>query len=206
MTRNTLIALAAMLTGALALAVAPKKPQPVTTAVIVAVTGFHCQACPDGLVPDLAKLPGVTKVQATLAPAQVTAVLDETQTPVSALLAAIAKHPQAMDAKKTYGTALRVYIDAPMCAKDAKMCPACFTEIPKMLKPVAGIKTVTLDSTGKVATLTFTPGAKVTTAQLTAALKKSSFHFTVGYAHPVKAVATTATCPMNGGGCKGCGM
>lgn len=186
------VALATIMLGMQAYAATPKHT-PVTTAVTVAVTGFHSQACPDGLAADLAKLPGVTKVKATLKPARVTAILDETKTTAAAFVNAIAKHPQAMDAKKTYGATLQVYIDAPMCAAEAKMCQGCFTEIPKMLKPVVGITRVALDTTGKIASLTFDAKAKVTTAQIAAALKKSTYKFTVGFSGPVK--------PTTGGTC-----
>ncbi|HEY3416028.1 MAG TPA: heavy-metal-associated domain-containing protein [Armatimonadota bacterium] len=174
--------------------------KPVLTPVTVAVEGFHCQACPDELQKDLAKLPGVSSVKATLKPAQVTASLDETKMTASAFVAAVAKHPRAMDHSKTYGAKLVAYIDAPMCAKNVKMCPACFTEIPKTLKKVKGISEVKMDATGKIATIGFAKGAQVTTAQVSKALAAHSYKFTTRFTAPAGTKAATSssqgTCPM----------
>lgn len=222
--RNVLLvvglALIALLVGvAIATAQKPAAKTAELTPVTVAVEGFHCQACPDGLQKDLAKLAGVSEVKATLKPAQVTAKLNEKVISASEFVAAIAKHPRAMDHSKTYGAKLVVYVDAAMCAKEPKMCPACFKEIPRALKSVKGLGNVALDSTGKVASLTFAKGAKVNTASITKALKASSFKFTVGYTAPAgsKAAQTASassghgdmgSCPMKGDGTTGgcCGQ
>jgi copper chaperone CopZ len=82
-----------------------------------------------------------------------------------------------MDHAKNYGAKLVVYIDTEACAKDAKMCDGCFTEIPKVLKSVKGVSTVTLDKTGKVATIGFKKDANVSTSTLATALSKSDFKF-----------------------------
>jgi copper chaperone CopZ len=188
-----------VLTGVVALAISvmafagePEK-KPTLTQVTVAVTGFHCQACPDGLQKDLAKLKGVTKVKATLKPAQVTASLDEAKISVSQFVNAIAAHPTAMDKKKTYGATLQAFIDTPMCAKQATMCRACFTEIPKALTAVKGVHGVTLDKTGKIASIRFDGDAKVTTASLADALAKHKFKFTVAFTAPATAEAPKAS-------------
>jgi len=177
-----------------------KTNTPVLTPVTVGVAGFHCQACPDGLQKDLAKLPGATAVKATLNPAQVTATLDEAKLTASEFVAAVSAHPQAMDAHKTYTGKLVLYVDAEMCKANAKMCAGCFTEIPRVLKAVKGVKQVTLDATGKIASLTFTQGAKVTTKTLAAALAKSSYKFTVRFDQPVSAPASQSA----GTGCPNC--
>lgn len=180
-----------------------KKPTPV--AVVVAVEGFHCQACPDALQQDLAKVDGVSEVKATLAPPMVSAKIDESKITAGEFVAKIAAHPQEMDAKKTYGAKLVVCIDAPMCAKNPTMCPACFTEIPKVLKKIKGVSDVSLDKTGKIATIGFKLDAKVTTVQLATALGKHSFKFTADFACP-QYMQTHAdeqkdgmTCPMGQG-------
>jgi copper chaperone CopZ len=175
-----LLGLAAMSMAAASYA-APVQPpaaaKPVT--VTVAVKGFVCQMCPDGLRQDLTALPGVTAVQATLAPAQVTAKLDEAKITVSQFVAAIATHPTAMDAGKTYGARLLLYVDTQMCANEKTMCADCFTEIPKRLKAVSGVQDVTLDATGKMAAISFTRGASVKTSDLINALQKSDLGFSV---------------------------
>ena len=150
--------------------------------VTVAVTGFHCQACPDSLVKDLAKLPGVQRVQATLTPARVVATLDEKKMAASRFVQAIATHPQAMDAKKTYDAGLLLHVDADMCKGEKAMCAACSPEITKRLKAVKGVREVAFDGTGRVVTVRFAQGAAVTTAQLQRALAASAFKFSVRFA------------------------
>ncbi|HEY3379961.1 MAG TPA: cation transporter [Armatimonadota bacterium] len=186
----TLTGLLLLAGAALWAASAPKPVKPVTTAVTVAVDGFTCPMCPDGLQKDLAKLPGVSHVKATLDPAQVTATLDETKTTVSKLVAAISAHPQAMDVKKTYTGHLVAQIDTTMCAKNAKMCDGCFVEIPKVLKKIAGVSDVALDANGKVAYIGFAPGATVTTKAISKALAASDYHFTTRFNVPVPQAAT----------------
>lgn len=169
---------AALAVLALAVTVASTAPAKVP----VAVTGFHCQACPDTLARDLAKLPGVKQVQATLTPARVVATLDEQKMPASRFVQAIATHPQAMDPAKTYGAGLLLQVDAAMCKGQKTMCPACAPEITKRLKAVKGVREVAIDATGRLVTVRFAPGAAVTTAQLQRALAASSFKFRVRFA------------------------
>ncbi|MHB9130057.1 MAG: heavy-metal-associated domain-containing protein [Armatimonadota bacterium] len=188
------IAMIALLVGvALAAAPKPAAKAPQLTPVTVSVDGFHCQACPDELQKNLAKLPGVSAVNATLKPAQVTAKLDEKVITASQFVAAVAKHPRAMDHSKTYGAKLVVYVDAAMCAKEAKMCAGCFKEIPRALQSVKGLGTVSLDNTGKVASITFAKDAKVNTAGIAKALKSSSYKFTVSFTAPAGSKAAQAT-------------
>ena len=149
--------LAAALFVSTAFSAAPAK------AIIVTVQGMQCQACADGLQKDLAKVPGVTAVKASLAAAQVTASLDETKTSAAAFVNAIAAHPQMMDAKKNYGAKLVIYVDAPMCVKEKVMCPACPPEMTKMLNAVKGISAISIGKTGKIVTVGFAKGAQVTT-------------------------------------------
>ncbi len=154
------------------------------TQVTVSVQGLHCQGCIDELQQDLAKIPGVSAVKVTLQPAQATARLDETTISASKFVALIAAHPQMMNHAKTYGAHLVLFVDAPGCAGQTKMCPACFTEIPKVLKTVKGIDTVRLDTTGKVVSLTFSKNADVTTQELVKALSASDFKFTTCFVAP----------------------
>ena len=66
--------LLALTAFSLAFAAPEDKPKdPPQVAVTVAVSGFHCQACPDELKRDLSKLDGVTEVKAMLNPPVVTA-------------------------------------------------------------------------------------------------------------------------------------
>ncbi|MHB9026105.1 MAG: cation transporter [Armatimonadota bacterium] len=203
---NVIVVLAAVIgVGAILFAAQPSTgdKKPVLTPVTVSVEGLHCQACPDELQKDLAKLPGVSSVKATLKPAQVTALLDETKISVSAFVAAIDEHPQAMDRKQTYGAKLVAYIDAAMCAKQKSMCDACFTEVPKTLKQIKGVSDVTLDKTGKVASISFAAKSKVTTAQITKALADHKFKFTTRFMDPAEKSAAGSSdqgaCPMGGG-------
>ncbi len=136
---------------ALALAVPAHKT---LTPVTVSVQGLHCQGCVDELQQDLAKMRGVSAVNVMLQPGQVTAKLDETTIPASKFVATITNHRQMMDHSKTYGAHLVLFVDCPCCAKRTTMCPACFTEIPKALKTVQGVSSVSLDATGKVASVT----------------------------------------------------
>lgn len=170
--------------GTAMIAPAAQNNKPVLTQVTVSVQGLHCQGCIDELQHDLAKVPGVSGVKVTLQPPQTTARLDESIISASQFVAAITNHRQMMDRSKTYGARLVVFVDAEMCAKQAKMCPACFTEIPKVLKTIAGIDTVSLDATGKVVSVTFTRDANVPTQKLTKALAASDFKFMVSYMAP----------------------
>jgi copper chaperone CopZ len=184
---------------------------PKGTVVTVAVQGFHCKPCPDSLVKDLAKLPGVSEVKGTLKPAQVTARLDEAKTSVSQFVAAIGAHPQMMDPKKTYSARLTAYVDSETTAKEEKMCPDCAAQIAKALLGVKGINGVKTDETGKVVTIGFAKGAKVTTAAISKALAATKLKFTASFTHPLlaKAAASDAgesdacgggSCSMGGGG------
>lgn len=168
------------------------------TKVTVAVSGFHCQGCPDELQRDLAKLNGVADVKATLSPAQVTASIDEEKITVSQFVNAIAKHPTGMDRTKTYGAKLVAFINTAACAEQKTMCGACAPEEQKRLSAIDGVKTVTIDKTGKVAGITFAPDAKVTTAQLAKALGESDFHFTVSFTAPT---ADAAPAPAGAPSC-----
>lgn len=202
-----------------AFAFAAKLKTPVLTPVTIAVDGLHCQACVDELQKDLGKVPGVSDIKVTLKPGQVTAKLDESKVAASKFVNVIATHPRAMDHAKTYGAKLVANIDTAMCAKQKKMCDACFTEIPKVLKGVKGVSNVTLDATGKVATIGFAKDAVVTTSALAKALSQSNFKFTVTFASTSSTVAQQTTgndkdeCELDTGGCcnmgsgrQGCGM
>lgn len=194
-------------TVAVAAMAAPKKTPPVP--ITVAVAGLHCQACVDELKTDLGKLPGVSKLIVTLKPGQVTATLDEKRTSASAFVRAIATHPQAMDPEKTYGAKLVAYVDTDACADQQTMCDDCFTELPKTLEDVTGIDTVTLDTTGKIATISFKEDAAVTTQDITTALRKSDLQFHVQYTAPKSTSRNgDATAHQhdqsNGGGMAGC--
>lgn len=172
---------------------------PVQTAVTVAIEGFHCPTCPEQLTKDLAAVPGISNVRATLEPGRVVATLDETKTTASDLVSLISNHPRAMNARKTYAGSLLVFIDTEMCRAEKTMCAACFTEIPRVLKTVKGVETVTLDKTGKIAAITFRKGARVLCTDIGAALNASSFHFSVAFTSA--ASATSAPSNAKGGCC-----
>ncbi|HEY3376500.1 MAG TPA: heavy metal-associated domain-containing protein [Armatimonadota bacterium] len=193
---GVLIAIVVLSVAAIALAAKPKAPQ--LTPVTVAVDGLHCQACVDELQKDLGKAPGVSDVKVTQKPGQVTAKLDESTITVSQFVTLITTHPQAMDHDKTYGAKLMAYIDTEMCAKNAKMCDGCFTEIPKVLNAVKGVSDVTLDETGKIAAIGFTKDANVTTSALATALGKSNFKFHATFVSPTP---QTTQKDQAGGGC-----
>jgi len=176
------------------------------TQVTVSVQGLHCQGCVDELQRDLSKISGVSAVKVTQQPAQATAKLDETTIAASKFVAAISIHPQFMNHAKTYGARLLVFVDAPGCAGQAKMCPACFTEIPKVLKTVKGIDTVSLDDTGKVVFVTFTHDANITTQSLVKALSTSAFKFTTCFIAPKTTAQHNANSGNTGGCCNGCKM
>ena len=155
--------------------------------VSVAVDGFVCQMCSDELRQDLAKLPGVTEVTATLTPAQVTARLNETKITVSQFVNVIAEHKTAMDANKSYYAHLLLYVDTKGCANEKEMCAKCKVEIPARLKSVKGVESVTLDASGKIASITMQSGSKITTHDLAKALEKSSLTFAFRFSDPAKA-------------------
>lgn len=188
--KSILMSLLVLTAFSLAFAAPEDKPKDLPpVAVTAAVSGFHCQACPDELQKDLGKLDGVTEVKATLNPPVVTAKLDVKKMTPSEFIAAIAKHPQAMDRKKTYGAWLLAYIDTAMCAKQQTMCDGCGPEITKQLKTVEGVDQVAFDPTGKIVRITFKADVKVTLDALKEALGKSKFGFTVDFTSPIKAPA-----------------
>lgn len=201
-----LVVIAVLGGAALALAVPAKKT---LTRVTVDVQGMHCRACSDELQQDLAKMPGVAAVKVTLQPAQATASLDETTVAASQFVAAIAGHRQMMNHAKTYAAQLVLFVDAPECAGLVKMSADGANEMTTLLKAVKGVGSVSLDATGKVASVTFSNKAIVATPALTAALGASNRHFSVGFVAPTvtkqKAAPTNCTCPAGcAGGC-GCG-
>jgi len=175
--------LALLAAAVLAVGLMAAKPAKSTPAakVTVAVAGLHCQACPDELGKDLAKLPGAHQVRATLDPPQVTARLDETKAPVSRFVAAIAGHPQLMDPAKTYGARLVVHVDAAMCAGQKVMCPACAPEITRRLKALKGVTTVAFDKPGREVSIGFAKGATIKTTDIAKALKASIYKFSVRF-------------------------
>jgi len=192
-----------------AMAAQTKKSAPVP--VTVAVTGLHCQGCVDELQQDLAKIPGVSEVKVSQTPGQVSAKIDEAIITAAKFTGKIAAHPQAMDHAKTYGASLVLYIDTKACATEPKMCPACFTEIPKVLKKVAGVSAVSLDATGKIASVSFAKDAKVSTQTLAKALAASDFKFITTFAAPTAVKAAQASnstgrpaCKSEKGGCDTC--
>jgi len=163
---------------------APSKTgkQPVLTSVTTAVEGFQCGACAAKLQTFLGKQKGVTDVKTTMKPAQVTAKIDEKVLPVSKFMAAI--DGQKNMHNKLYTASFVAFINAPMCKNEPKMCAACPPEIKKMLKDVKGITAVTLDDTGRIATIGLDPKVDVTTTAIAGALKKSKFNFIVSFTDP----------------------
>jgi len=174
-----LLALITLCTTTIALAAKPTAP--VLTAITVAVDGLQCQGCVDELKTDLGKATGVSEVNVTQTPAQVTVKLDERTISAAKFVTLVGTHRQFMDHAKTYGAKLVLYIDAAGCANDAKMCASCFTEIPKVLKAVKGVSNVTLDETGKIAAVSLLKNADFSTSVLTKALARSDYQFTVTF-------------------------
>ena len=211
--RNGIIAVAVVILalGVVVIANAAKPKAVQLTPVTLSVDGLHCSTCVDELLTDLGKEPGVFNVKVTQKPGRVTAALDESKITASQFVNLIAAHPQAMDAKKNYGARLLAYIDTEMCARQQKMCEACFTEIPKVLKSVKGVDAVTLDESGKIASISFVKDATVSTSALAKALAQSEFKFTVNFfSSALNTVPDQQTdndadgCGMGAGG--GCGM
>ncbi len=173
------------------------------TPVTVALRGVTCPSCAARLQHALSNVAGVSGVKATFKPQQVTATLDEKKISAAAFTRTVAATLAKIDGPKTRAT-LAVYLDAKMCQDQPKMCPPCFTEIPKVLNGVTGIKAVTLDETGKIATLTFDKDANVTTTAIANALAKSAFGFITTFTAPEKGAeaekrgAPAGACTMGG--------
>ncbi len=196
------LALGIITLGALALAAGTKKP--VLTPVTVAVEGITCPSCLGKLQQQLTQVAGVTNLKTSMKIPQVTATLDESKITAGAFLAKITSISKTIEPDSPYTAKLLVYVDAAMCAGQEKMCPACFTEIPKVLKSVPGVSNVTMDNTGRIATVTLADHATVTTSALATALGKSTFKFTTSFTPPVakaKAARTTETGCGTSGGC-----
>jgi len=217
----TLLALAIATVVTALFAVTPNKTneKPVLIPVTTSVEGFQCAACAAKLQTYLGKQKGVSDVKATVKPAQVTAMLDEKVMPAGKFVAAINGQKNAHG--KLYTASFITYIDAEMCKGQQKMCEGCFTEIPKVLKGVKGVTDVTLDETGRIATIKLDPKVEVTTTVIAGALKKSKFNFIVSFTDPKpeKSASTGDTengsgcgmgsggsCPMNGESGGGCPM
>jgi len=202
--KQTLIATVIVLVIAVAVTVLyaaqPKTQaaQPVLSPVTVTVQGFECGGCVPKLQSFLEKQKGVSGVKATMTPPQVTAQLDEKVLPVSKFVAAI--DGQKNMHNKLYIASFVTFVDAPMCKNEPKMCAACPPEIQKMLKDVKGVTGVTLDDTGRIATIGLDPKVAVTTTAIADALKKSKFNFTVSFT----ATQTSQTAAVDGK--QGCGM
>jgi len=80
-----------------------------------------------------------------------------------------------------------VYIDAPACMNNYKMCPACFTSIPKALDSVKGIRRIRLNKYGKKAYLDFTTDAETPLYAMERALRRDPRKFTVSFTDPIAA-------------------
>lgn len=200
------LALGIITLGALALASGTQKP--VLTPVTVAVEGITCPSCLGKLQQQLTRVTGVTNLKTSMTTPQVTATLDESKITAGAFLAKITAISKTIEPKSPYTAKLLVYVDAAMCAGQEKMCPACFTEIPKVLKTVPGVSSVTMDNTGRIATVTLADHATVTTGALGTALGKSNFKFTTSFAPPAAQAKTKASTGTEAGcdTCGGCGQ
>jgi|GEM_PF-1573984 len=185
---------------------APEKAvkQPVLTVVTAGVEGLNSPSSVDKLQTWLGKQKGIFEVKVIMKPQQVTAKLDEKVISASKFINLINEQGRKTEPKAPYTAKLVVYVDAPMCADQPKMCGACFTEIPKTLKSVKGVNGVTLDESGKVATIAFDAKAGVTTAAITEGLKTSKFNFIVSFAPPVAEGEKDAAATTGGDDC--CGM
>jgi len=175
--RNIAISLVLLSLMTLGIIVHAEDTKPVLVPVIAKLYNADCHPCLDAMAGELAKQAGITEVKATMDPPQVTATLDETLFTASEFVNKIV----ALD---DYDARLLLYVDTAMCKGAAKMCGGCFTEIPAQLKTIAGVKEVTLDDTGRRVKVTFTADAKVKTTDLTSALAKSTYGFTVSFTAP----------------------
>lgn len=183
----TLAALAVVLVAVWSNAAEPekgKKNEVTVNPVTVAIKGMACQDCAGKLEKALAKVDGVSEAKVTFKTAQVTAKLDENKITAAAFTRTVAAKMATIEKGQDIASSLVVYIDADMCKNQKTMCRACFTEIPRVLKEVKGVKAVSLDKTGKIASITFSGDAKATTAELTKALQKSDYGFIVSYTAP----------------------
>jgi len=192
----TLLALA-IATVVTVLYAAPGKmgKQPIVlTAVTASVEGFNCPSCANKLQTYLGKQKGISEVKVTMKPQQVTAKLDEKVVSAGKFITLINQQGKKTEPKDPYTAKFVAYIDAPMCE-------ACFTEIPQMLKSVKGVTGVTLDESGKVATIAFDAKAGVTTTAIAEGLKKSKFNFTVNFAAPEANGEKSAAATTEGDDC-----
>ncbi len=183
----TLLALAVIGISAGSFAGPVFRPQAQPVQVRVAVDGFTSTMSLEQLQQDLAKLPGVQEVQVTLAPAEVSAKLDEASISVSRFVNTIAGYKTAMDARQTCGAHLLVYVDMQGCANRTAMCAQGKTEIPRRLSTMRGINSVTLDASGKIARITFLADAGIKTSDIARVLNASAQHFAVSFASPAQA-------------------
>ena len=169
----------------------PQSPKPVQ--VNVTVAGLACQPCIDQLQQELTKLPGVTAVNITGDPSQVTARLDETKMSVSHFVNVTAAYLSDPDEQISYRPQWMLYVDTPSCADKKVMGEKDKTEIPSRLKSVKGIDTVTLDASGKVVSITFLPDANVKTTDIAHALYHSSLRIAMSFASPAQATKIART-------------
>ncbi len=161
-------------------AFASAKPASVAlSAVTVSLQNVKSDKNADILKKSLSVIVGVTAVE--VKSNTVTAKIDETKVTASKFVQIIIGQLAKMQADGKATAALTVYIDADMCKAEKNMCAGCFTEIPKVLKKVNGISGVKLDDTGKIASLTFTKNANITTKAIKDALLKSSYGFIVTF-------------------------
>jgi copper chaperone CopZ len=197
----TLLALA-IATVVTVLYAAPGKTnkQSALTAVTAGVEGFDCPSCVNKLEVYLGKQKGISEAKVTMKPQRVTAKLDEKVISASKFITLINAHAKKTE-KNPYTAKFVAYVDAAMCEDQAKMCAPCFTEIPKTLKGIQGVTGVTLDDTGKVATIAFDPKADIATSAIADALKKSKFNFTVSFTEPKAKAAKTAVKAKSGEDC-----
>ena len=183
-----LLVLAAMTISVVSHAGPVYRPQPAKPVQItVAVAGLTDRMSLAQLRQDLAKLPGVTNIKVTLAPAQVSAKLDETQTTVSQFVNAIDAHPTALDENTMYHAQLLLFVDTQACAEPASAkregaagdsgvlalrARHCYHH-PRCLRQIVGV--------------TFLPNACVKTRDLAQVLANSDLRFACSFASPARA-------------------
>lgn len=169
------------------------------TPVTLAVSGLHCSASEQALVTRVTKLGGVSQVKITRKPDRLTAVLDESKTSLGAFVGAVESEPSMANPGKNLGAKVLVTLAAK--GQSAAV-------LAKALKGVAGVNGVGIDAKGTQAALFLAKDAKVTTADIAAALR--AVHATASFtAAPAPAApAAKAGCSMMGGkGAKGgCSM
>lgn len=154
-------------------------PRPAGTPIYISLKGVPCGGHLAGLQRAIGKYDFVSDIKSSMSPPHFALTLDESRMSAGEFVALVAATLKKLAPGEETGAALVLRVASG--AGQPKLAAASVTEITKALKGIAGVTDVGFDETGKIVSMSFAQGAKVSTADISAALEKSPGKFTAGF-------------------------